>query len=68
MLNTHNIIMTAKEVMKLLKQNGWYICETKGSHYQFKHDTKSGKITVPFHGGDLKAGTLNSILKQAGLK
>ncbi|AAS11895.1 MULTISPECIES: type II toxin-antitoxin system HicA family toxin [Treponema] len=29
--------MTAKEVLKLLKQNGWYICETKGSHYQLKH-------------------------------
>ncbi|UTC61654.1 type II toxin-antitoxin system HicA family toxin [Treponema sp. OMZ 787] len=60
--------MTAKEVLKLLKQNGWYICETKGSHYQLKHLKIKGKITIPFHAGDLKAGTLNSILKQAGLK
>ncbi|UTC75863.1 type II toxin-antitoxin system HicA family toxin [Treponema sp. OMZ 792] len=60
--------MTAKEILRLLQQNGWYICETKGSHYQLKHDEKSGKITIPFHKGDLKAGTLNSILKQAGLK
>jgi len=42
--------------------------ETKGSHFQLKHPEKQGKITIPMHGGDLKPGTLNSILKQAGLK
>ena len=60
--------MTAKEVLKLLNQNGWYVHETKGSHFQFKHPEKQGKITIPRHGGDLKPGTLNSVLKQAGLK
>ncbi|MGI5084490.1 addiction module toxin, HicA family [Treponema putidum] len=37
MFYTYNLHTTAKEVLKLLKQNGWYICETKGSHYQLKH-------------------------------
>ena len=60
--------MTAKEVLKLLNQNGWSVHETKGSHFQLKHSEKQGKITIPMHGGDLKPGTLNSILKQAGLK
>ena len=60
--------MTAKDVLKLLKKNGWYIYEMRGSHYQLKHTIKPGKITIPYHGGDLKSGTLNSILKQAGLK
>ncbi|SPF40401.1 hypothetical protein SBF1_2200004 [Candidatus Desulfosporosinus infrequens] len=39
-----------------------------GSHIQLKHPTKTGKVTVPNHKGDLAPGTLNSILKQAGLK
>ena len=60
--------MTAKEVLKLLNQNGWYVHETKGSHVQLKHPERQGKITIPMHGGDLKPGTLNSVLKQAGLK
>jgi len=60
--------MTAKEVLRLLKLNGWYIYETKGSHCQLKHSEILGKITIPMHSGDLKPGTLNSILKQAGLK
>ena len=60
--------ITAKEVLKLLKDNGWYIVETKGSHDQLRHSEKKGKITTPFHSGDLKPATLNSILKQAELK
>ena len=46
----------------------WYVYETKGSHCQLKHSEMSGKITILMHSGDLKPGTLNSILKQAGLK
>ncbi len=60
--------MTAKEVLKLLKKDGWYICDIRGSHHQLEHPVKKGKITVAVHAGDLKPGTLNSILKQAGLK
>lgn len=60
--------MTAKELIKQLKADGWVEVDTRGSHIQYKHPTKSGKVTVPFHSGDLPRGTLNSILKQAGLK
>lgn len=60
--------MTYREVLKMLKKDGWTIYESNGSHIQFKHPTKPGKVTVPKHIGDVKKGTLNSILKQAGLK
>lgn len=62
--------MTAREVLKLLHQNGWTEIpeRTKGSHVQLKHPTKSGRVTVPIHSGDIPLGTLKSIKKQAGLK
>ncbi len=60
--------MTAKEIIKQLKADGWVEVDTRGSHIQYRHPTKPGKVTVPFHSGDLPRGTLNSILKQAGLK
>lgn len=62
--------MTVREVLKILHKDGWYEMEgrTKGSHIQLRHETKPGKVTVPSHGGDIPKGTLNSILRQAGLK
>jgi predicted RNA binding protein YcfA (HicA-like mRNA interferase family) len=60
--------MTAKEVVKLLETNGWKEIAQVGSHKQFKHPEKAGKVTVSMHKGDIPKGTLNSILKQAGLK
>lgn len=60
--------MTAKQLLRLLKEDGWMEKSQKGSHLQLVHDSKPGKVTVPMHGGDVKPGTLNSILKQAGLK
>ncbi len=62
--------MTAKEVLKLLHKDWWEEIpnRTKGSHIQLKHPVKPGKVTVPMHSGDISPGTLNSILKQAGLK
>ena len=62
--------LTAKEVLKLLHKDGWAEIpnRTKGSHIQLKHPTKPGRVTIPMHTGDLPPGTLNSILKQAGLK
>jgi predicted RNA binding protein YcfA (HicA-like mRNA interferase family) len=60
--------MTVREIIKELKKDGWIEEETKGSHIHFKHPTKKGKITVPSHSGDIPKGTLNSIMKQAGLK
>ena len=60
--------MKVREVLKILNQDGWIEKEQKGSHLQLVHPEKKGKITVPVHGGDIPKGTLNSILKQAGLK
>jgi predicted RNA binding protein YcfA (HicA-like mRNA interferase family) len=60
--------MKATELEKLLRADGWYHVTTCGSHKQFKHSTKPGKVTIPQHKGDLDIKTANSILKQAGLK
>lgn len=60
--------MTPKEVISLLKEDGWVEKTQKGSHKQFVHPIKPNKVTVPMHGKDIRIGTLNSILKQAGLK
>lgn len=60
--------MTAKELIQLLKKNGWYEKSQKGSHLQLWHPDKKGKVTIPVHSGDIPKGTLNSILKQAGIK
>ena len=60
--------MKAKELEKLIKKDGWYLKKQVGSHRQYKHPTKPGKVTIPFHTGDLDIVTANSILKQAGLK
>jgi predicted RNA binding protein YcfA (HicA-like mRNA interferase family) len=58
-----------KEVIKLLENEGWYMARTKGSHRQFKHHHKPGTVTVAGKESlDIPRGTLNSILKQAGLK
>lgn len=61
--------MKVKEVIRLLEEDGWYLARTKGSHRQFKHLSKSGTVTVSGKPNvDVPPGTLNSILKQAGLK
>ncbi len=53
----------------MLLDDGWSPVATRGSHRQFKHTTKQGRVTVPGKpSDDLAPGTLNSILKQAGLK
>lgn len=53
----------------MLHDDGWYLVATKGSHRQFKHLTKVGRVTVAGKpSDDVAPGTLNSILKQAGLK
>lgn len=59
--------MIVREVVKLLKKDGWYLVDTKGSHMQFRHPYKQGKVTVPNHKGDVSLKTLKSIYKQAGL-
>ena len=61
--------MKVSELLRLLNDDGWYLVATRGSHRQFKHPTKPGRVTVAGKpGDDLAPGTLNSILKQAKLK
>jgi predicted RNA binding protein YcfA (HicA-like mRNA interferase family) len=57
------------EIFRMLADDGWRLVVTRGSHRQFKHPQKPGRVTVPGKPSDeLAPGTLNSILKQAGLK
>ncbi len=61
--------MKVRDVIKMIERDGWYLVRTRGSHLQFKHPEKPGLVTVPGKPGDeLAPGTLNSILKQSGLK
>lgn len=60
--------MTAREIIKIIQSDGWTKKSQVGSHRHFVHPTKPGKVTVPIHPGDLDPKTVNSILKQAGLK
>ncbi len=59
--------MKFREVEKILLKDGWFQVKQKGSHHQYKHPTKSGKITVPEHSGDIHPDTVKSIMQQAGL-
>jgi predicted RNA binding protein YcfA (HicA-like mRNA interferase family) len=60
--------MKSRDVIIALKADGWFEVSAEGSHHQFKHPTKVGKITVPHPKADLPIGTLKSIEKQSGLR
>jgi predicted RNA binding protein YcfA (HicA-like mRNA interferase family) len=60
--------MTVREIKRFLRDDGWFLYEQNGSHIQLKHPVKKGRVTIPNHKGDVKKGTLHSILKQAGLE
>jgi predicted RNA binding protein YcfA (HicA-like mRNA interferase family) len=61
--------MKVAEMLRLLQQDGWTLVVQRGSHRQFKHQQKPGRVTLPGKpSDDLAPGTQNSILKQAGLK
>ena len=63
------IAMKVREVIKLIEQDGWYLVATRGSHRQYKHPTKPGRVTIAGRPGhSLAPGTLNSIFKQAQLQ
>lgn len=59
--------MNSAALIKKLKADGWVLTNTVGSHHQFKHPSKTGKVTVPHPKKDLPVGTVKSIMKQAGL-
>ena len=61
--------MKVSEVLRMLHDDGWFLVATRGSHRQFKHPVKAGRVTVAGKpSDDLAPWTLNSILKQSGLK
>ena len=61
--------MKVRDVIRLIEADGWYLERTRGSHRQYKHPIKPGLVTLPGKpGDDLAPGTLNSVMKQAGLK
>lgn len=61
--------MKVRELIRLIESDGWMLVRTKGSHRQFQHPTKLGTVTIAGNPGvEVPAGTLNSVLKQTGLK
>ena len=60
--------MKSAEVIRRLKREGWVLHNVRGSHYQFKHPEKPGKVTVPHPKHNLPLPTLRSIYRQAGWK
>lgn len=61
--------MKVREAISLVEQDGWYQVAMRGSHRQYRHAIKPGRVTIAGKpSDDLAPGTLNSILKQAGLK
>jgi predicted RNA binding protein YcfA (HicA-like mRNA interferase family) len=60
--------LKVRDVIRKIEEDGWYHVATKGSHRQYKHAAKSGRVTIAGKASDdVAPGTLNSILKQAGL-
>ncbi|MGA3039387.1 MAG: type II toxin-antitoxin system HicA family toxin [Bryobacteraceae bacterium] len=61
--------MKVRDAVKLIEEDGWRLKRMRGDHRVYVHPNKPGIVVVPgHHGSDLAAGTLSSILKQAGLK
>jgi predicted RNA binding protein YcfA (HicA-like mRNA interferase family) len=61
--------MKIRDIIRMLERDGWLLVATRGSHRQYRHPTKPGRVTVAGKPSDeLARGTLNSVLKQAGLK
>ncbi len=59
---------SSREVISILKADGWYEVNCEGSHHQFKHPTKKGRVTVKHPDKDMDIETIKSIEKQSGLK
>jgi len=58
--------MTVREILKLLRNDGWVVHEQSNSHIQLKHPSKNGRVTVPGQTGDLKRTAVHIIFKQTG--
>ena len=66
--SVYRVLVSSREVIRRLKQDGWYEVAHVGSHKQFKHPVKPGRVTVPHPVRDIPIGTLRSIEKQAGIR
>ncbi|MBM3295835.1 MAG: type II toxin-antitoxin system HicA family toxin [Candidatus Aminicenantes bacterium] len=61
--------MKVREAIAMIEKEGWYLRRVKGSHRQYQHPSRPGLVTIAGHpNDDLAPGTLNSILRQAGIK
>jgi predicted RNA binding protein YcfA (HicA-like mRNA interferase family) len=61
--------MKVRDVIRMVKQDGWYEVAQRGGHRQFKHPSKLGKVKIAGHpSADMNQGTYNNIFKSAGLK
>ncbi len=60
--------ISSYEMERIIIKDGWVFKRQNGSHRQYIHPIKKGKVTIPFHNKDITKGTEHSILKQAGLK
>jgi len=60
--------MNFLEIERIIKNDGWKLKAVKGSHYQYVHASKNGKVTIPHHKGDIAPVIIKSILRQAGIK
>lgn len=58
---------SSREILEILKKDGWYEVGCDGGHHQFKHPSKKGKVTITHPKKDIPAGTLKSISKQSGI-
>ena len=60
--------MNFREADKMVRKDGWKLESIEGSHYHYRHALKAGKVTIPYHSGDIPKRVVNSIKQQAGLK
>jgi predicted RNA binding protein YcfA (HicA-like mRNA interferase family) len=60
--------MESREIIRRLLDDGWFLVNVAGSHHNYKHPEKPGKVTVPHPEKDLPIGTVKSIERQSGLK
>jgi predicted RNA binding protein YcfA (HicA-like mRNA interferase family) len=59
---------SSRELIQIIESDGWFQVRSSGSHRQFKHPSKPGLVTVPHPNHTMKAGTVRSIFKQAGIE
>jgi predicted RNA binding protein YcfA (HicA-like mRNA interferase family) len=62
--------MKARDTIRMIEKDGWYLVRQKGSHKQYKHSVKKGLVTISAHklSDEIAPGTLNSIFKQAQIE